>query len=280
MKNRLRIALFALVAMLFPALSYAQQNLLTQTTLAAAITAPAAPGTPPGPYGYVQLASTTGITAITLNQTTTINSQNQWVLYVDREEMAVVGINGTTLQVIRGYNSTVSSAHVSGQMVLYGRANFFFQGDPGSPSNADGNTSGVPCTQSAVLVSPWVNIRSGMQWVCSTDTLTWVPGFNNGYGGLANVASAGTLASIAGTNPVLGPVFAISGTNAIVTFTPPLGFDNTAVGGGCFTTIPKGIFTWTAAGNISVAGTTTAITQNVSFCWNPYTSKWVPSRVA
>jgi hypothetical protein len=168
-------------------------------------------------------------------------------------------------------------------MVLYGRALWFYNFDPGAILSQGGTANlsgGTACVQAQIFVTPWVNVRTGQQWICSTDTLSYVPGFNAGFGTSANVPTAGTEASIAGTNLVLGPVFAISGTNAIVTFTPPLGFNATAVGGGCFTTIPKGIFTWTAAGNISVAGTTTAITQNVTFCWNPYTSKWVPSRVA
>ncbi len=282
-KNCLKVVLALFALLCVPGLSHAQQNLLVQTTLSSAVSAPSAPGTPPVPYAFVQLASTTGITANTLNSSTTINAQNFWVIYVDREEMAVTQVNGTTLQVIRGYNSTLATSHVSGTMVLYGKASWFYTSNPGAVYAQGGTeavSGGSACVQSTVFVSPWVNVRTGQQWICSTDTLSWVPGFNNGFGALANVPSAGTEASVAGTNAVLGPVFAISGTNAIVTFTPPVGFNSTAVGGGCFTVIPKGVFTWTAAGNISVLGTVTAITQNVSFCWNPYTSKWIPSRVA
>lgn len=280
MTNKLKYLAIAILALLCIPSAYAQQNTLVSTTLSAAQVAPALPGNPPGSAQFAQLASITGIQALTLNSTSTLNVQNQWVIYIDREEELVTGINGTTLIVTRGYNSTVATAHVSGTMVLYGRANWFYQYDPGGSTATFSDVGGAGCTAAQVFVTPWVNVRSGMQWICSTDTLSWVPGFNNGFGGYANVPSAGTEASAAGTNAVLGPVFAISGTNAIVTFTVPVGFNGTAAGGGCFTTIPKGIFTWTAAGNISVAGTTTAITQNVTFCWNPYTSKWVPSRVA
>lgn len=265
----------------------AQQNLLGQTTLAAAVNGeylgPGPTGNVPAPT-LIQVTSATGIVGIAPNLGVTASQPTQATnLYIDREQIRVIAVNGTQLTVVRGVNGTVATPHVSGSMVLFGPARFFYVNDPGgvgSPSPG-GNISGVSCLVANVLVSPWVNIRTGAQWLCSTDTLTWVPGWNNGgAGSAANVPSAGTEASAAGTNAVLGPVFAISGTNAIVTFTPPIGFDNTAVGGGCFTVIPKGIFTWTAAGNISVLGTTTAITQNVTFCWNPYTSKWVPSRVA
>lgn len=281
--------LFALLAVLvaFAAPSFAQQNFLGQTTLAAAINGqyngPGPTGNVPAPT-LIQVASATGITGISPQLGVTANSSTSSTnLYIDREQMRVTAVNGTLLTVVRGVNGTVATPHVSGTMVLFGPARFFYVQDPGgvgSPSPG-GNISGTSCLVANVVVSPWVNVRTGAQWLCSTDTLTWVPGWNNGgAGSAANVPSAGTEASAAGTNAVLGPVFAISGTNAIVTFTPPIGFNNTAVGGGCFTTIPKGIFTWTAAGNISVAGTTTAITQNVTFCWNPYTSKWVPSRVS
>jgi hypothetical protein len=245
-----------------------------------------------GPAGYagtsvnidqvVFLASVTGISAPALPGSPVS------VIYVGREAMGVFTVN-TSLKsagVFRGYMGTQAAPHPSGDMVLISNVyatNQAFGANP-VPSgfyNTDPPAGGT-CVPSGVPTTPWVNVTTGMQWLCSSDTLTWVPGFNYGIGagGLANVPTAGTEASAAGTNAVLGPVFSISGTNAIVTFTPPVGFNATAVGGGCFTVIPKGIFTWTAAGNISVAGTTTAITQNVSFCWNPYTSKWVPSRVA
>jgi hypothetical protein len=282
--NYLKAALVVLALLCVPALSQAQQNLLVQTTLSVAQAAPATPGAAPVPYGTVQIASSTGIVGYSLNPTQTINAQQLWVLYIDREEEAVITVQGAVLSVIRGYNSTVATSHVAGTMVLYGKAAWFYNYDPGAILEQGGTSAvsgGTACVLATVFAHPWVNVRTGEQFICSTDTLSWVPGFNQGFGaGGNNVPTAGTEASVAGTNAVLGPVFAISGTNAIVTFTPPVGFNTTAAGGGCFTVIPKGIFTWTAAGNISVAGTTTAITQNVTFCWNPYTSKWVPSRVS
>lgn len=275
MKNTIKNLILLLAVLLLPFVAFGQQNSLVQTTTAAAIVVPTqttAPGTPQ----YIQLASVTGITAPTLNATGTINQQSQWVVYVDREAMLVTGVNGTTLQVTRGYNSTTATAHASGTMALYGRSVWFYQNDPGAVTIADGSISGVPCTPSTVFVTPWLNVRNGAQWICSATTNTWIPGWNNN----GTPIMAGTQASVAGSTPVLGPFFQISGTNAITGFTIPLGFNGTAFGGGCFTAMPTGIWTWTAAGNISVAGTVTAASTPVTFCWNAATSKWNPSRIA
>jgi len=44
--------------------------------------------------------------------------------------------------------------------------------------------------------------------------------------------------------------------------------------------IAQGIFTWTAAGNIAVAGTSTAVGRAVGFLYNPVIGKWYPLTVA
>lgn len=65
----------------------------------------------------------------------------------------------------------------------------------------------------------------------------------------------------------------VSGTAAIVTITPPFPSFR-----GRITFIPTGIWTWTAAGNIFVAGTTTAgngVPVDFDFDGN----KWYPSRI-
>jgi hypothetical protein len=275
-KNSLKYLILTLAVLAMPFLSMAQQNTLVQTTLSAAVAAPTQTSSTPGNPVLVQLASVTGITAPTLNSSGTINRQSQWVVFIDREAILVTGLNGTTVQGTRGYNSTVATAHVSGTMVLYGRAEWMYQNDPGAVTVADGSVSGVPCTAASVFVTPWLNIRSGAQWICSTVTGTWVPGWNNN--GIP-IATA-TVASLAGATLPSGPFFSVSGTNAITSWTIPLGFNGTAFGGGCFTTIPTGIFTWTAAGNIAIAGTSTAVNIPITWCWNAVTSKWQPSRIA
>lgn len=83
-----------------------------------------------------------------------------------------------------------------------------------------------------------------------------------------------TLASAATVAPTHRLHF-VSGTAAIVNITVP--WDDFA---GSVTFMPTGIWTWTAAGNIGVAGTTTAATSPVTFTYFPSTGKWYASRLA
>ena len=89
---------------------------------------------------------------------------------------------------------------------------------------------------------------------------------NSGVG--ADIASAATIA------PTYG-IHRVTGTAAIVNITVPyVGFS------GNVTLIPTAIWTWTAAGNIIVAGTVTAGNGvPVVFTYNPVTAKWSPSRI-
>jgi hypothetical protein len=279
-KQLKKFSLFFLVLLVLAALTPAQQNLLLQTTLAAAI--PSTPST--NPFGssqtFIQVAAVpAGVTGITLNPTTTLNQQSQWQVYVDRELMNVVAINGTTIQVQRGVAGTVASPHASGTMALFGRSLWFYVNDPGGTPGSGAGAAGSSCVPASILVSPYLNVRTGAQWLCSSITNTWVPGWNNAGGDF--FAATATVASVAGTTVPSGPIFTVTGVNAIVNWGIPLGFNGTAVGGGCFTTIPTAIWTWTAAGNITTAGTVTAGNSvPVTFCWNAVTSKWVPSRIA
>lgn len=271
-KTLFKLLLIAGLALSFSSVASAQ--LLTQTTLSTPVTGGSNFETGITPLqSFVTLASITGL------QPALFGTQIQSYIYVDRELMGVVGPipSSATLPVpvIRGMRGTAVAQHVSGAMVLFGQVNLlgqnvFFDRDPNAGT----------CSVSFPQV-PWINILTGNQWLCANNTGgagDWVPGFNNPGSSQQGPASCGTFASVAGTNAVPCPIFAVSGTNAVVTWTPPLGFNLS--GYGCFTTIPTGIYTWTAAGNISVAGTVTAITQNVTFCWNPVTQKWIPSRVA
>jgi hypothetical protein len=85
----------------------------------------------------------------------------------------------------------------------------------------------------------------------------------------------GLVASVAGTQPaVTGYVTRISGTNAIVTLSLPYpGFQGTIV------LIPTGIFTWTAAGNIGLAGTA-VVGKALHMTYLPATGKWYPNYIA
>lgn len=84
----------------------------------------------------------------------------------------------------------------------------------------------------------------------------------------ADLASAATVAPT-------HMIHSVTGTAAIVNITVPYpGF------AGIVIFLPTAIWTWTAAGNISVLGTTTAAGGMVIFCYNPITNKWNPHRVA
>lgn len=260
----------------------AQQAFLGQTTLAAAVQGQylgsVSGANVPAPT-LVQVASVTSIVGITPNLSITASQPNQTYIYVGREQMRVTAVNGTALTVVRGVNGTVAVPHPSGDMVLFGPSRFFYVMDPGGIPTANGGISGVACTQANVQVSPWLNVRTGAQWLCSSVTGTWVPGWNNS--GQDNLAATASVASVAGTTVPSGPLFTMTGTNAIVNFGTPVGFNATASGGGCFVAIPTAIWTWTAAGNIATAGTVTAGNSvPVTFCWNALTSKWVPSRIS
>lgn len=270
MKNIFKKFALSLLLMLCPALASAQQNTLVQTTLSAAVAAPSNPNSPPITPVLVQVASATGITGISLNATSTLGGQNQWIIYVDREAMAVVSVSGTSLQVLRGWNGTLASAHASGQMVLYGRAPWFYVTDPGVPSNGGLGVSHLPCTSTTVYVTPWLNIKSGAQWLCSSVSSTYEPGWNNSLAD-SHSGDFGTSAAATGAQTIPGPFFRLSGTNAITIFTIPVGFNATAVGSGSFCVYPTGAFTTTATSNIASA-TTAVAGKTLCFTWNPGTS--------
>jgi hypothetical protein len=82
------------------------------------------------------------------------------------------------------------------------------------------------------------------------------------------LASAATIAPTHGIHHVTGVV-------AIVNITLPApDFVGTIV------LIADAIWTWTNAGNIAVAGTTTAAGRAFRFTYDPATAKWYPDKVA
>ena len=96
----------------------------------------------------------------------------------------------------------------------------------------------------------------------------------NNVGTLQKSIQGATLASATTVAPTHRLHF-VSGTTAIVNITIP--WDNFA---GSVTFMPTGIWTWTNAGNIAVAGTTTAATSPVTFTYFQSTGKWYASRLA
>lgn len=77
--------------------------------------------------------------------------------------------------------------------------------------------------------------------------------------------------------PTGGPIHHFTGTTALVTITPT----TDTVAGGRITLIFDGSgsgLTWTAAGNIKVAGTVSQF-QAVDFFYDPTTTSWYPSTI-
>ncbi len=96
-----------------------------------------------------------------------------------------------------------------------------------------------------------------------------------------NPYQSGWSAPLAGgaTNIAPGGKFHLTGTTAMVNLTAPAGY----VEGGVIRIVFDGSgsgLTWTAAGNIAVAGTATTAASYVDFVYDSGSAKWHPSRLA
>lgn len=246
------LALALAVGIPTPALGQATATnlLLTATSLAAAVTSTSTT--------TFTLASSTGVTA------------NSTVLWVDDgsggngEAVFVNSVgSGGQVGVQRGYGGSLADLHLSGSVVLIGAPAAFVSRDP----------SGA-CTASAAY-TPTINIvggadglKGGNQWICSSVTNSWVPGYFN----TQRPAGVTTLvASVAGATNPSGPLFHVNGTNAITAWGSSTSVGLGAGGGSAtqpygapFCVIPDAAFTWTATNNIAVAGTAVA---NLMVCF-------------
>lgn len=126
-------------------------------------------------------------------------------------------------------------------------------------------------TYSSATNQPWVNVTNGNQWIYSTVTALWVPGWNNPTA-IKGVTAA--VASAAGKVTPSGPLFHITGALAITGFNIPTGF-----AGGSFTVIPDGTFTWTTANNIALAGTA-VVSKTITFTYDSNTGLFYPDKTA
>lgn len=235
------------------------QTALTQTTITSAVNGPAGySGTSNSYDTQIIVNSVTGFTAA-------VNNSVQGIVYIDTEAMGILTVNTTTkvVTVIRGYAGTGAAPHASGTMVLAGLTNQFYSVDP----------SGA-CTAASTVATPWVNILSGAQWICSTVTLTWVPGFGNPGTPGKPIAVSTAVASAAGQVTPSGPLFHITGTAAITGWLIPIGCNATPEGGCSFTVIPDGAFTTTATNNIATAVTAVANLAQI-WTWDATNSKFV-----
>lgn len=272
MKLFKRIALIFAALLAFAGLASAQ-TALTQTTLAAAITTgPAAQqsGITGAFTTQISLASATGVT-------TAVNGQPVTFAYIDQELFAILTPapgQTTIFNVLRAQQGTKASPHSNGAMVLLEVTSPQFGGFAGSGGfqATDPELNGT-CLSTATLATPWVNIITGAQWVCSPITGTWTPSFNNPLQFSDMVINGATVASVAGTTAVSSSYFSVSGTNAITAWSLPIGLNATAVGSGAFCIYPTGAYTTTATNNI--ANASTAVVGKVQcWYWNPATLKF------
>lgn len=223
--------------------------ILTATKLSAAVTTTSTT--------TLTVASATGITA------------NTTVLYIDDgtggngEAVFVNAVSGTQVNVTRGYNGSQANLHLSGAVVLAGAPPAFVSSDPSGSCTA---TSAYTPTIN-ILGGP-NGLKGGNQWICSTISNSWVPGYFNTQRP-AGVTKA--VASVAGATNPSGPLFHVTGTAAITAWGSsttaglgPGGGSATQPYGAPFCTIPDGAFTWTNTNNIVLAGTAVA---NKMICW-------------
>ena len=216
------------------------QTALTHTTLSSAVTATT---------NTFIVASATGISAGTNLYVIDFHS-------VIGELVVVRSVSSTTLTVTRG--GGFQRAHVSGARVVIA---------PTPSAFYNRNPKGA-CTAASTLYTPWINTTTGEQWLCSTVTLSWVPGF----GALTNTTGpTATVASAAGLIIPSGPLFIVSGTAAITGFTQPIGY-----AGAPFCIIPTGAFTTTTANNIAIASTG-VVGKTLCYTYNVNTNKFYPS---
>ena len=109
------------------------------------------------------LATTTVLTTIepadtTITLASIANVSPGDGLYAGTELLRVRAYaGGTSVAVLRGQAGTVTQRHVSNQTVTIGRMDQFQVTDPLGPPP-------IP-----VLVSPWINVLTGQQWVAEGD---------------------------------------------------------------------------------------------------------------
>lgn len=243
--HNILMAAVLLISICVPA--RAQQNTLVSTTLSAAMTAG---------QTTIALASYTGVNA----PSATVPASALYIIDPGQTVGELVKISKVvnSERFITRTPGNNAKAHVSGALVLVATIPSWFQ-------TADPQGS---CVTASTYVTPYLNTTNGRQWLCSTLTLTWVPGWGN-TSAPGGVTAA--VASAAGAIIPSGPFFHITGTAAITGFTLPLGFNS-----GSFCAINDGVWTWTTAGNILTAGTTTTAGSLNCFRWESVLAKWVP----
>lgn len=250
--------LLSLAVLFGLALSAFGQTALTATTLSGAVNSS---------QTFVTLGSLTGIS---VNTVLFIEDGNSGIKQ-GAEAMQVVAVpaTGTTVQVLRGFDQTIPAAHLTLVPVLAGPAAAFNEYDPNGA-----------CTAANTQYTPYINLKTGNQWLCSTVSNSWVPGFFN-IDGYAGVTTA--VASVAGATLPSGPLFHVTGTNAITAWgsSTSVGLfggagSATSTVGAPFCVIPDAIFTTTATNNIALA-TTAVVNKLLCYTFDQTNKKYLPT---
>jgi hypothetical protein len=186
--------------------------------------------------------------------------------------------NCTGLPLTTGVTGTLPVANGGTGITSFGAGVATFLGTPSSANlrtavTDETGTGSLVFATSPTLVTPVLGVpASGDLSNCTgSPTLT-----NLKYSGLiATTAAAPTIASATTIAPTKAITF-ISGTTAVVTITAP---SPISTGGGSIVLIPTGIFTWTTAGNIALAGTA-VVSKALTLVYDVTTAKWYPSYTA
>jgi hypothetical protein len=255
-----KILIFAVLLVGLASMAPAQ-TAISATSLAAAMDA----STP-----SIKVASTTGITIAQAGQPVTY-------AYIDQELVGIMYQTAlpsqpTVYSVLRGQFGTKAHAHSSGDMVLISATRGNGPGAFSSPG-AGGFQQSNPPINGTCSGNLWVNVLTAAQWLCSSVTGTWVPGWNNPLA----AQSPGTTAAVASASAITpsGPLFHLTGTTGITSFTIPVGFNATAAGAGQFCYINDSTASTTAGNNIGATITGVANTR-VCWAWDAANSKFYP----
>lgn len=109
--------------------------------------------------GTTQLAENVDASSTSIKVTSTAGLVPGLRLYLEGELMTVQRLNPNGVSVLRGQDGTPSVPHSSATTMYVGRADQFYFSDPKGRPN------------SATLVSPYINVKTGVLWHAQGDTL-------------------------------------------------------------------------------------------------------------